>query len=60
MRVERRITLTKKELEAMRTVYKMFDEDTYGLFDGAGDFIDFIHDITRYGQFQNYVVVEEN
>lgn len=41
MRVEKRIILTKKEYEAIKTAYDVFESDYY-CFDGTEDFIDFM------------------
>ena len=59
MRVEKRIVLTKKELEAIKIAYDMYSEDENHLFDCPEDFIDFLDEVVRYDSFQNFTVVVE-
>ena len=60
MRIERRIILTKKEMEAIKIVFEMFDKNGCDLFESTDDFMDFINDVVKYNQFQDFVIEKEN
>ena len=58
MKVEKRIVLTKKEMEALKIVSEMYDNDD--LFEYADDFMDFVNDAVNYDAFRDFIIVEED
>ena len=61
MKIEKRVILTEKEFEAIKTVYNIFESDEdYSLFDCDEDMVDFITAVANdNNKFKNFTIVEE-